>query len=638
MDIIRQKINMVAEEVIKKENNDMVLQLNCNSFIIVYNKYKQMYNLDDLLENELSEKLHGREKFELITLLGDEKPENIKCLMEKMTEDCIKKSEAGLQVFARASLELVIADNNCSIEFIDMIHSMACKVFKEEKGFKLECTDYLVLDLSGQEQMDEVSDDWLYKLEMYYKKHNFIPFICTEEPLVIREEKYKKTIKTISSLITINTINRQNINVQQEIRTTWKCAACIEDDKLRHYITGLFYKFMSNQNTYMMSERGYIKCIESFLQDNGITINTGEVAREMRRMPINLEDIIQDGIHPLSIIKKTKLIAAEEVITKIYGNNNPICKYADLNYLDIHISGCKEYLWEKFQTEVPGTRKDVETYLKNVIGAMIKGKEEEFRKWNEILDDNKNIKIKFNKYSGKNNKLFIEKLFNALERILRLMSELENINRELTVLKFLYNMVNRQEFRQKLEDIRNHQNKIINFLGNSEKDISAYYNEDYDGMFNELFKSAGYWKMETIEEDIRRKITQSISIHSQEIFKCQKRKSKENFCYFLENVWKRKNKINGYEAKDFWAVRNDRLRPPLKEHEYILINKDFFEENINEKELLNSNFSNAELVKTSHKNIFSIEYINIHDMDCLQLLITKKTHEDVNEYADNRPY
>ncbi|MCI9077434.1 MAG: hypothetical protein HFH68_00740 [Lachnospiraceae bacterium] len=638
MNTIRQKINMVAEEVIKKENNNIVTELKSNSFVIVYNKYQQMYDLSDLLETELSEKLHGREKFELITLSGNENLKDIRYLMNKMANDCVQKSVTGLQVFAKASLELVIADNHCPIETIDMIHSMAYKVFQEETGFKFECTDYLVFDLSSQNQQEEVSAGWLKELEIYYKKHKFIPVICTEELLVRKEDKYKKAIKTIASLITMDIFHEKDIDVQPKRQVTWRCAAYIENDKLRHYIAGLFYKFMNNQNRCMMSEQSYTRYMESFLQDCGITINPGEVAKEMKGMPVNLEGIIHNSIHKLPVIKKKNLITIEEMITKVYGNNNPIRKYADLNYLDMHISGQKEYLWEKFQTDIPGTRKDVEIYLENVIILMIKQREKSFQELNEKIDDNKKIRIELNKYTSKNNKLYVERLFNDFKYIFLLMSEMENIYRELTALRGLYDKIKTPEFKQELKDIKDKQDKIIYFLGNREEEAFTYLDEGHDDMFNELFRLPGYWKMGTIEEDIIRKITQNINLHSQEIFRWQKRKSKEIFTSFLNNVWKRKNKINDYEANDFWSVRNDRLRPPLEEHEYIFINKGFFEENINEKELLSIDFPKAGLIENSHQSIFSVEYINIHDMDCLELLVTKNIHGDVDEDADNRSY
>lgn len=149
MEIIRQKINKVIEEItLNNEENDVKLKLKENPFIIVYNKDNQVYALDVLLENELAKKLHGKEKFELVVISGDENLEDIKRLMQNMAENCIQKFNTRNDVLSRATLELVIADNYCSIDKIDMLHNIANEVFHNNKGFKLEYTDYLILDLS----------------------------------------------------------------------------------------------------------------------------------------------------------------------------------------------------------------------------------------------------------------------------------------------------------------------------------------------------------------------------------------------------------------------------------------------------------------------------------------------------------
>lgn len=608
MEIIRQKINKVIEEItLNNEENDVKLKLKENPFIIVYNKDNQVYALDVLLENELAKKLHGKEKFELVVISGDENLEDIKRLMQNMAENCIQKFNTRNDVLSRATLELVIADNYCSIDKIDMLHNIANEVFHNNKGFKLEYTDYLILDLSIPQEAPGVFGEWLKELEKYYKSINCIPFIFTEELLVRREKKYQKAIKTMASLITVNAVSNKNINEDANSQTMWRCAAYIEDDKLWDYVANLFYQFMNKQNQNNIPPEEYIRHIERFLQDD-ITIEPNAVVEEMKKMPMNLENV-------LAISTKTKPVQNNKIIKEVYGNNNPVREYIDLNYKNMHISDIEESLWEKFQMEVPGTRSDIEKSLETALISMIKKRKQDIQNFNEELESYQNLKTQLNVYIQEK---CIEHLYKSLINVFLSMTKLENSERELIALKALCNKIHTSEFKEALYIIKEKQNMIIDFLKDSEQELCTFLQNHCDSILKELFETAGYWKMETIEENIMEKIIQNFNLCLQEIFMWQKDEAKNNFCSFLDDIWDKKNMLHGQQ--DFWAIRNDRLKPPIEEHEYIYINKYFFREDINIQTMLNYKFCEAELNTTTYQDTFSIQYINIRDMDNLKTL------------------
>ena len=585
METIRQTVNQIVEEITVKDNRDYREMLKKNAFLVVWNNDEQIVSLTELLEGELTERLHNREMFEMESVSGNDNKAGIRQTLRNMTKHRKDQFAAGFPTLEKTVLSLVIADNNCSIEKIKMIHEMADNVLQKENGFEVEYVDYLILDLSKTDSSGTISPVRLQELEDFYQEQGMIPYICTEERFKGEQERYQKAVKTIASLIVVDVMNLTEKKGNEN--ATWRCAACIQEDKLQNYVAGLLLNFMGEQQEHRISETDFAGRIEQFLQKN-ISMETANILTEIKRMPMYLETIMPDcrnrWMH--RFMKKARQIETGELIRVIYGTDNPLREYANLTVL-------------------------------------IENKEKEYQNLKEKLSDRKNIKIALDNHKGSSDLECAESLWQEMAGAFRLMVEQENLERELIALKKLQQRVKSLEFREELRKLKGKQGRLISLLQGMgyTSDIPIQTTD----LLHRLFDMDGYWKMETIENSVKETMIQYLKSYTQEILDWQKEEAENVFYHFLNNIFSRSN-FHGNE--DFWSVRGDRLGVSLEKQEYIFLSERFFHNEEDGRKILEPRFPRADLITVSGKNIFSMEYISILDMQNMEQLAVESSDGD----------
>ena len=342
-------------------------------------------------------------------------------------------------------------------------------------------------------------------------------------------------------------------------------------------------------------------------------------------MPMYLETIMPDcrnrWMH--RFMKKARQIETGELIRVIYGTDNPLREYANLNYGNVHEGLFKERIWKNFQMCKLGTCLDVEFYLEKTLTVLIENKEKEYQNLKEKLSDRKNIKIALDNHKGSSDLECAESLWQEMAGAFRLMVEQENLERELIALKKLQQRVKSLEFREKLRKLKGKQGRLISLLQGMgyTSDIPIQTTD----LLHRLFDMDGYWKMETIENSVKETMIQYLKSYTQEILDWQKEEAENVFYHFLNNIFSRSN-FHGNE--DFWSVRGDRLGVSLEKQEYIFLSERFFHNEEDGRRILEPRFPRADLITVSGKNIFSMEYISILDMQNMEQLAVESSDGD----------